>query len=424
MKAVTIFQGIEAPLARGSEGLRTESKTAAVLAGIVGLASTLVGAEPRYEIAAYYFPNYHPNPQNSARYGTNWTEWDLMRAARPRFPGHAQPKVPAWGYDDESQPEVMARKISTAAEHGVTAFIFDWYWYGTNCFLERGLEQGFLKATNSAQLKFVLMWANHEWVELFPARADGRRDVIYPATITRESFDRMCDYVVKNYFSQRNHWKLAGRPYFSIYELMTLVKELGGIENTREALERFRARTKAAGFPDLHLNAVAWGLKPPPNHPTVKSAADMVSALGVDSVTSYCWLHHVYPDKFPRTDYAELAVKSAAVWDNLRRDLPAPYFPNVSMGWDSTPRTEQNVEFKNGAYPYTPVIAGNTPDQFRQALERARTFLDGKRSAPRILTLNAWNEWTEGSYLEPDSVNGLKYLEAIRAVFPSRVEQR
>ena len=107
-----------------------------------------------------------------------------MRAARPRFAGHAQPKVPACGYEDESRPEVMARKIATAAEHGITAFIFDWYWYGTNRFLERGLEQGFLQATNSTRLKFALMWANHEWVELFPATADGRRDLIYPTATT------------------------------------------------------------------------------------------------------------------------------------------------------------------------------------------------------------------------------------------------
>jgi hypothetical protein len=202
--------------------------------------------------------------------------------------------------------------------------------------------------------------------------------------------------------------------------MMTLVKELGGIDQTRAALDRFRARTKAAGFPDLHLNAVAWGLKPPPDHPTVKTAVDMVRALGVDSVTSYCWLHHVHPDQFPTTDYAKLAVKSAAVWEQLRHELPVPYFPNVSMGWDSTPRTEQNVEFKSGTYPYTPVITGNTPKQFRKALERARAFISETKHSPQVVTLNAWNEWTEGSYLEPDTVNRMGYLNAVCAVFPPR----
>lgn len=109
-------------------------------------------APARPEVTASHFPNYHPNPEHSVRYGTNWTEWDLIRSAKPRFPGQAQPKVPSWSYEDESRPEVMARKIAAADAHGVTTFVFYWYWYGTNRFLERGLEQGFLNASNSARL--------------------------------------------------------------------------------------------------------------------------------------------------------------------------------------------------------------------------------------------------------------------------------
>ena len=76
------------------------------------------------------------------------------------------------------------------------------------------------------------------------------------------------------------------------------------------------------------------------------------------------------------------------------------------MGWDSTPRTEQSVEFENRGYPYTPVLVGNTPEQFRQALEQARAFITARKAGPPVLTLNAWNEWTEGSYLEPDTMTG------------------
>jgi len=146
----------------------------------------------------------------------------------------------------------------------------------------------------------------------------------------------------------------------------------------------------------------------------------MVRALGVGSLTSYYRLHHAYPDQFPTTDYAKLAVKSAAVWEQIRRELPVPYFPNVSMGWDSPPRLEQNVEFKSGRHPYTPVIPGNTPKQFLKALERARDFIGETKRRPQAVTLNAWNEWTEGRYPEPDTVSGMGYLEAVRAVFPPR----
>lgn len=99
------------------------------------------------QVAAYYFPNYHPDARNALSHGPGWTEWELVKMARPRFSGPRQPRVPAWGYEDESKPEVMANKIEVAADHGLDAFIFDWYWYNDGPFLERGLEQGFFLST-------------------------------------------------------------------------------------------------------------------------------------------------------------------------------------------------------------------------------------------------------------------------------------
>ena len=100
-----------------------------------------------YTIACYYFPNYHVDPRNEAAHGPDWTEWELVKRAEPRFPGHRQPRVPAWGYEDESDPTVMARKIAAAADHGIDVFLFDWYHYDDGPFLERGLDKGFLGAS-------------------------------------------------------------------------------------------------------------------------------------------------------------------------------------------------------------------------------------------------------------------------------------
>jgi len=83
----------------------------------------------RYTVAAYYFGNYHVDPKNELAHGPGWTEWRLIQDAKPRFPGHAQPKVPLWGYEDESDPAVFERKIAAASKGGLSAFIFDWYWY-------------------------------------------------------------------------------------------------------------------------------------------------------------------------------------------------------------------------------------------------------------------------------------------------------
>ena len=65
-------------------------------------------------------------------------------------------------------------------------------------------------------------------------------------------------------------------------------------------------------------------------------------------------------------------------------------------------------------------IVGGTPAAFKKYLEKAKGYLDTRPPTERILTINSWNEWTEGSYLEPDTNTKMEYLNAVKAVFPSR----
>ena len=80
------------------------------------------------DLMAFYFPNWHVDRSNEEKYGTGWTEWNVVRCAHPRYDGHYQPRIPKWGYEDESLPEVMEKKIDFAADSGITGFIWDWYW--------------------------------------------------------------------------------------------------------------------------------------------------------------------------------------------------------------------------------------------------------------------------------------------------------
>lgn len=378
------------------------------------LTGAACGAEGRCTVAAYYFPGYHPDARNDQRLGKGWTEWLLIQSARPRFEGHLQPKRPLWGYEDESDPRAFEKKNAAAADHGVDVFLFDWYWHDQGPFLHRGLDEGFLKSGNRQRMRFALMWANHDWVELFPAQIGKPQTKFYSGGVSRATFDRATQHAITAYFSQPNYWKLDGKPYFSIYELMTLVRGLGGMEQARAALDDFRARARAAGLPGIHLNAVAWGVKP---QGLARDEAEMIRLLGIDSVTSYCWIHHNYPRPFPAAPYPQWARQSAGQWDGLSRQFPVPYYPNVSMGWDSSPRTTQSDAFREAGYPYTSVVVGNTPAEFQKALQAAKDWLAKQPVEQRILTINAWNEWTEGSYLEPDESNKFGYLEAIREVF-------
>lgn len=373
---------------------------AALLAAKLGPAKVRASPEERVQVAAYYFPAWH----NDALFPGKEGEWPALRKATSRFPGQRQPKVPLWGYQDESDPAVMAQKINAAVDNGVSIFLFDWYWHdrGTRKgpVLEGALDEGFLKAPNRSRMKFALMWANHEVGDS-------------PGPIGRAGFDTMTDHIVHDYFSSSSYLKINGRCYFSIYILSNFIEGLGGIEQAKAALDSFRKKAAAAGSGGVYLNAIDYGIP--------KEDPDIIKRLGIDSVTSYVWVHKVHLDSFPETDYRLTGDKYFHYWDTHKNDYGVPYFPNVTMGWDPTPRVPANKPYdgKSG-YPNTPVLWDNSPARFKLALEEAKARALSLPPGQRIVTIYAWNEWTEGGNLEPDTVTKMSYLRAIHDVFGSR----
>ena len=159
-----------------------------------------------------------------------------------------------------------------------------------------------------------------------------------------------------------------------------------------------------------------WGQPILPGEGKPADTVKLIKDLGFDSVTSYVWIHHVgLPQQ--QTDYDVVRDAYFQYWRSVEHQFGVPYFPNVTMGWDSSPRADQRDEFGNVGYPFMNTISGNTPEKFKQALELTKQHLLEQKDGPRILNINCWNEWTEGSYLEPDTAHKMGYLEAIKAVF-------
>jgi hypothetical protein len=380
-------------------------------------AEQLRGRKGSCQVAAYYFGNYHPDARNVKAHGPAWTEWNLVKSATPRFPGERQPRIPLWGYEDESDPKVFEKKIAVASASKVDAFIFDWYWYKDGPFLESVLTDGYLKASNCRDLKFAVMWANHDWFDIQPAKMGGEPTLQFAGGIGAEPFEAMVDRLLE-LFQHPSYLLIDGCPYFSIYEVFRFVQGLGGLAQAANALDKMRERARAIGFPNIHVNCVTWGVKLLPGQSEVANLPDLLDRLQVDSTTSYVWIHHAEFSKTFTTEYRDIQNQYEIYRASATKALGRIYFPNVTVGWDSTPRTCQTDNYRLGDYPYTSVVVDNTPQAFRAALESAKSFaLANLPSDKRLITLNSWNEWTEGSYLEPDTVNGMAYLDAVREVF-------
>jgi hypothetical protein len=368
-------------------------------------------------VAAYYFPNYHTgDPKNDLNMGVNWSEWELVVNAKPRFPGHQQPKTPLWGNVDEKDPKVMEMKIDAAVESGIDCFIFDWYMYEDGPFLNHCIDEGFLKAKNTGSIKFALMWANHDWVNIHPYKRGEPQKLLYPGKVSPERFEEIGDFVINEYFAKPNYWKIGGKPYFSIYDIQKFVEGFGSLEAAKTAMDKMEEKAKKAGLKGIHWNLVAWGNPILPVENAPKNIPELIRVLGFNSATSYVWIHHTeLPET--RTDYDWVRDRYFEHWEKAKSGYGVPYFPNVTMGWDPTPRCDSNSEWANIGYPFMNTIGNNTPENFKTALQMTKDKLLSDPSGPRILNINCWNEWTEGSYLEPDTKTGMKYLEAVKSVF-------
>ena len=368
-------------------------------------------------VAAYYFPNYHTNdPRNIKNKGADWSEWELVKAAKPRFPGQDQPKVPLWGYTDEKDPKVMAQKIKTASKYGIDCFIFDWYRYDDGPFLNRCLDEGFLKAKNAHKIMFAFMWANHDWLDIHPYTKGAAQKLLYEGKVSPKGFEEIGNELIKKYFSMSNYWKIDGKPYFSIYDIQKFMEGFGSLEATKAAIDRLNQKAIAAGFKGIHWNLVAWGRPILPVEKVPANIPELIKKLGFSSATSYVWVHHVgLPDR--QTDFNMVRDQYFQYWDKAKSEYQVPYYPNVSMGWDPSPRCDLKSEWGNFGYPFTNTIGNNTPQNFRTALQMTKDKLLADPNGPKIMNINCWNEWTEGSYLEPDVKSKFGYLEAVKSVF-------
>jgi hypothetical protein len=258
------------------------------------------------DVGAFVYDCWTRDDAVWGHHGANWSEWNLVKAATPRFAGHLQPKVPLWGYLDTGLPASWDILTPAAVEHGVTVFMWDFYWFAnmSSPVLANGLNKGFLKSSTRNQAKFAIMWANQDWEDIQPAKRDSPRFTQFIGALDAPTFKAMTDYWIANYLTLPNYYRVPDLrttspdrvcALINIYMIDTLVDGLGGLDQTASAVADFRARAAAAGVPCIHLQAEGFSL----HNVGRKSVPDVIAALGINSVTDYCWQHYLGMSGFP-----------------------------------------------------------------------------------------------------------------------------
>ena len=345
----------------------------------------VIARQERVRAIAFYLPQFHPIPENDAWWGEGFTEWTNVTRAEPLFTGHDQPRRPAdLGYYDLRQAGAREAQAELAARHGLAGFCYYYYWFGGKRLLERPLLD--VLAQKRPAFPFCVCWANENWTR----RWDGRDDQILIGQQHSPEDDRRFLESLLPCFRDERYIRVNGRPLLLLYRAQLLPD----LERTTEI---WRKVAREAGVGDLYLAAVqsfdaAWDADP---RPWGFDAAVEFPPHGLSAPMAR-------PGRSPRTarfyDYAKSAERFMA------RRLPGyPLLRTVMPSWDNSPRRRERAHvFLNGS----PEAYGRWLDAMVRQTRQLR-FGD-----ERLLFINAWNEWAEGNYLEPDQVRGHTYLEA------------
>lgn len=357
---------------------------------------------------AVYYPHWHQYQKGTEWFGEKWSqgEWDFVKTAVPRYPGHNVPVKPLPGYLNGKDPKDVEKEIALASNAGIDVFLYDYYYYGGKTTQEEALEEGFLKAANRDRMKFALMWCYHERRDQFrPPVGQKDRRMLMELDHTPEEFLGLIDLSIKRYFGRPEYWRKDGKLFFSIFNTPYLVEKLGE-DGVRKAIVAARGKVRSAGLGKIHFNAQGLG----PNQ------LALAKSLGFDSLTDY----NIPPSPTPSdlTTYESLAENSRRRWAAMRKG-PLPYFPVVSTGWDRSARCPLKARppWSANGYPFDMIVTNATPNKFEALLREAKTFAEKDPKKSRVVYVNAWNEYTECPGLVPENFNVDGFLRAIASVF-------
>lgn len=354
-------------------------------------------------VVAFYLPQFHPIPENDAWWGKGFTEWTNVTKAVPQYVGHYQPHLPGeLGFYDLRLPEIMRQQAELARAYGVRGFCFHHYWFGGKRLLERPVQQ--LLDDRSIDIEFCLCWANENWTR----RWDGQEsDILLAQNHSPEDDLAFIDDIAPALKDPR-YIRIDGRAVLIVYRVSIL-------PNAAATASRWRARANELGVGELYLVcAQTFGIEDPRPYgfdaaiefpPHMAISGDIRDQL---QIVNPQFSGQIY-------SYEEMASSYLA-----RPQPDYPVIKAVSPGWDNEARKPGRGHSFHGANP------ASYARWLRRAGEATLTRAEKSARQPRLVFVNAWNEWAEGAHLEPDRKFGYGYLHAtanvVRNTIPMSAE--
>lgn len=342
---------------------------------------------------AFYLPQFHEIKENNEWWGEGFTEWTNVTRGLPRFKGHFQPKLPRdLGFYDLSGVQTLNRQIEIAKQYGIFGFCFHYYWFSGKRLLDKPLDL-FLEH-KEIDFPFCICWANENWTK----RWDGLdQEILIKQDFIEEDLSTFIPDLQK-YLEDSRYIKIDGRPLIIIYR-PTLIPKI------KKVLESWKAQAKELGFGEPIWAAVqAFGLDNP-------------TKLGFDLALEFP-PHKVSQNLAPVNKRYELLDPNfnGLIIDTIDVIKKSEYFSAVTdfplikgvfPSWDNEARKKgSGITFVN-----------SSPPVFKKWLRSCSQYATEKPVfGESIVFINAWNEWAEGAYLEPDQYNGYAYLDVVKNV--------